>query len=68
MLKGDVIAIVIAGLLVVGLLGHYAISGKEIPVWQALTVAAVNLVAAGRLYLSVKKSRQASPASKRDNE
>ncbi len=48
----------VVALAMCGLLAHYAISGQEMPIWQALLVAAVNLIAAGKLFLTVKKAKQ----------
>lgn len=61
MFRRDIAAILIAALALGGLFAYYAISGSEIPVWQALAVGAVNLVAAGRLFITVKKARQNQP-------
>ncbi|MGL1832216.1 hypothetical protein ACKVEX_01270 [Rhodocyclaceae bacterium SMB388] len=40
-----------------GLLAHYAIKGQDIPIWQALLVGFANLLAAGKLFLTVKRAK-----------
>jgi len=59
--RRDIAVILIAALAISALFAYYAISGNEIPVWQALAVGAVNLVAAGRLFMTVKKARRNQP-------
>lgn len=39
------------------LLGYYAYTGTEVPVWQAVLVIVVNLVAAAKLFLTVRNAR-----------
>ncbi len=60
MLKRDVIATLIAGLLILLLFAHYALQGQEVPLWQGLAVAAVNVVAAGRLFYNVQQAKKRS--------
>lgn len=58
MFKRDVLATLIAGLLVLLLFVYYAAQGQEIPLWQGLAVAAVNFVAAGRLFYNVQQAKK----------
>ncbi len=58
MFKKDIIAIMIAGVAVIALLAHYAIKGQEIPLGPALAVAVVNVLAAWRLFVVVKKAKE----------
>lgn len=58
MFRKDILVILAAALAVGILFGYHAVTGTEVPVWQALAVAAVNIIAAGKLYLTVKKTRQ----------
>jgi len=59
--RRDIVVILIAAIAITSLFAYYAISGNEIPVWQALAVGAVNLIAAGRLFMVVKKARRNQP-------
>lgn len=61
MFRKDIIIIVVVGTALLGLLGYHAVKGTEVPLWQALLVVAVNLLAAGKLFLSVKKARGGHP-------
>lgn len=64
-INASVITLLIAGLALGGLLAYGATSGQEIPLWPALLVTLVNLVAAGKLVLDIKKrKRQQPPAPK----
>lgn len=59
-MDGNGIALLIGGLALGGLLVYSAVSGYELPLWPALAVVAVNLVAAGRMVwmkLKAKKDR-----------
>lgn len=58
MLRSDTIVILIAAIPLGGMLAYYAISGNEIPLWQALAVGVVNLLAAGKLFLNVQKAKR----------
>ncbi|HRP95690.1 MAG TPA: hypothetical protein PL143_05515 [Rhodocyclaceae bacterium] len=58
MFRRDILVILLAALAVGILFGYHAINGTEVPIWQALAVGVVNLMAAGKLFLTVKKARQ----------
>lgn len=58
-IDGNGMALLIGGVALVGLLVYSAVSGYELPLWPALAVIAVNLVAAGRMvWLKVKASKR----------
>ncbi len=57
-LRKDIIVILIAGVALLGLFGFYAINGQPVPIWQAVLVGIVNLVAAGKLFLTAKRARE----------
>lgn len=57
MFRRDVIVILMAGAAFFLMLGYYAYSGTEVPLWQAVLVIVVNLVAAAKLFFSVKSAR-----------
>ncbi len=57
-ISGDIIAIVIAGVALGGLLIYGSQTGQELPVWPAIAVVLVNLVAAGRVIWSVNKAKK----------
>ena len=58
LIKGDVIGILIGGLALGGLLVYGSISGQELPVWPAIAVALVNVVAAGNVFWGIRKAKQ----------
>lgn len=58
MFRRDIIVMLVVALAMCGLLAHYAIKGEELPIWQALLVAAVNVIAAAKLFLTVKKAKE----------
>jgi len=57
-ISGDGIALLIGGVALGGLFIYSAISGYELPLWPALAVTAVNLVAAGRLAWTVIQAKK----------
>lgn len=57
-LSGDGIALLIGGAALGGLFVYSAVSGYDLPLWPALAVIVVNLVAAGRLAWSVIKAKK----------
>ena len=57
-MNGAVITLLIGGLAIGGLLLYGLVTGQELPVWPAVLVGLVNLVAAGKVILDVKKSKQ----------
>jgi Na+-transporting NADH:ubiquinone oxidoreductase subunit NqrB len=66
MFRRDIMLIVVAGVAMGGLIAYHAIEGTEVPIWQALAVAAVNVVASIKLVLGVRKNRLPRPPSKPD--
>lgn len=57
-IDGNGMALLIGGVALGGLLVYSAVSGYELPMWPALAVIAVNLVAAGRMvWLKLKASK-----------
>jgi hypothetical protein len=65
--RRDILVILLAALAVGILFGYHAINGTEVPIWQALAVGVVNLLAAGKLFLTVKKARQQAPHRRQDD-
>lgn len=58
-IDGNGIALLIGGVALGGLLVYSAVSGYELPLWPALAVIAVNLVAAGRMiWLKIKAKKR----------
>lgn len=53
-----IMTLLVGGLALAGLLIYGAQSGHELPLWPALAVALVNLVAAGKIVFDIKKTRQ----------
>lgn len=53
-----IMTLLIGGLALAGLLIYGAQSGHELPLWPALAVTLVNLVAAGKIVFDIKKTRQ----------
>ncbi len=56
-ITADIVVILIAAVAVGGLFAYHAIKGDEIPVWQAMAVGAVNVLAAARLFVRARKAR-----------
>ena len=58
-------ALLLGGLVLAGALLYGMQSGYELPLWPAIAVALVNLIAAGRLIYEVRarKQQQARPAT-----
>lgn len=57
-IDGNGVALLIGGVALGGLLVYSAVSGYELPLWPALAVIAVNLVAAGRMvWLKIKAKK-----------
>lgn len=50
--------ILVGGLAFAGLLLYGLKSGQELPLWPAIAVALVNLVAAAKIILDVKKAKK----------
>lgn len=57
MFRRDIAVLMVVALAMFGLLAHYAVKGQDIPIWQALLVGFANLFAAGKLFLTVKKTK-----------
>lgn len=57
-INGSIIAMLIGGLALGGLLLYGSLSGQELPIWPAIAVGVVNLVAAGKVLLDVRKARK----------
>jgi len=57
-LNGAVITLLIAGLVLGGLLAYGSMTGQELPIWPAIAVALVNLVAAAKIIMDTKKARR----------
>lgn len=55
---GDVIGILIGGVALGGLLLYGSMSGQELPLWPAVIVGLVNVVAAVNVVLRVRKARR----------
>lgn len=49
--------LIVGGLALIGLLYYSAQSGHELPLWPAVVVILVNLVAAGKILLNAKKAK-----------
>jgi hypothetical protein len=65
LIKGDVIGILIGAIALGGVLVYGWVSEQPLPLWPAILVALVNLVAAANVFRGVmkaKKQRQAMPA------
>lgn len=65
LIKGDVIGILIGAIALGGVLVYGWVSEQPLPLWPAILVALVNLVAAANVFrgvLAAKKQRQANPA------
>jgi hypothetical protein len=56
--RRDILVILMAAIALGAMFGYYAFTGTEVPVWQALAVATVNLLAAGKLFMTVKKAKR----------
>ncbi|WP_210542805.1 hypothetical protein [Rhodoferax sp. PAMC 29310] len=57
-INGGVITLLIGGLAIGGLLLYGSVTGQELPVWPAVVVGIVNLVAAGKVFMDVKKTKK----------
>ena len=57
-IKGDMIGILIGGAALGGLLLYGSFSGQPLPVWPAILVALVNVVAAANVFWGVRKAKQ----------
>lgn len=52
------LTLVIGGVALAGLLAYGWSSGEELPLWPALAVVAVNLVAAAKIGMEARKNRK----------
>jgi len=57
-INGGILALIIGGIALAGLLAYGWLSGQELPLWPALAVAAVNLVAAGKIVRDTQQRRR----------
>ena len=57
-INGGIITLLIGGLAIGGLLLYGSVTGQELPVWPAVVVGIVNLVASGKVFMDVKKAKQ----------
>lgn len=53
-----VMIMLVAGLALAGLLFYGWQTGQELPVWPALAVMLVNVVAAGKLFVDAQRTRR----------
>ena len=63
-----IVTLLAGGLALAGMLIYGLKSGQELPVWPAIAVALVNLVAAAKIVIDVKQARrqrQAGPGPDR---
>lgn len=64
-IRKDIIAILVAGAALIGLLVYFGLRGEPVPFWPAVLVGLVNILAAARLFLTVQKARAAAQAAAR---
>ena len=59
--------LLVSGVAFFGLLMYGMTSGQELPLWPAIAVALVNVIAAAKIVMNVRKARsqQQAPASPR---
>lgn len=62
-INASVLTLLVAGAALAGLLIYGWQSGQELPLWPALAVAAVNVIAAMKVAMDVKKTRGQPPRS-----
>ena len=62
--NGAIMTLLIGGLAIGGLLLYGLVSGQELSVWPAVLVGLVNLVAAVKVILDVKKTKQQRDATR----
>ncbi|MFA7291557.1 MAG: hypothetical protein WC023_04825 [Rhodocyclaceae bacterium] len=62
-INASTLTLLVAGAALFGLLIYGAQSGYELPVWPAVAVILVNLIAAGKIILDIKKRKQQGNAS-----
>lgn len=67
-IRADGLTLLVGAAALGGLLIYSATSGYALPLWPALAVVAVNLVAAGRLAWSVMKAKKAAQSQNRPPE
>lgn len=58
-----IMTLLVGGLALGGLLAYGLVSGQELPLWPAVTVALVNVVAAVKLVIDTRKARQQRQAA-----
>jgi membrane protein implicated in regulation of membrane protease activity len=57
MVRGDFIGLLIAAVMLGGLLIYGSVTGQDLPLWPAMLVAAVNVVAAFYVYRAARKRK-----------
>lgn len=57
-INGGILAILIGGLAIGGLLMYGMLTGQPLPVWPAIVVGVVNLLAAGKVFMDIKKAKK----------
>ncbi len=57
-INASTLTLLVAGAALFALLIYGAQSGYELPVWPAVAVILVNLIAAGKIILDIKKRKQ----------
>lgn len=55
--------LLVGGLALAGLLVYGAVSGQQLPLWPAIAVILVNVIAAGKLAFDTRKKRQQQAAA-----
>lgn len=64
-IKGDMLGILLGGVTLGGLLLYGLVTQQPLPVWPAIIVGLVNLVAAANIVRNVKKAKKAAQAQAR---
>lgn len=65
-IRGDIIGLLIAAVMLGGLLIYGSVSGQDLPLLPSLLVIGVNVVAAFYVFKAARKRKQDSSAAKRD--
>lgn len=60
-INASVLTLLVAGAALAGLLIYGWQSGQELPLWPALAVAAVNVIAAMKVAMDTRNARKAPP-------
>lgn len=62
-INGGVITLLVGAIAIGGLLLYGSVTGQTLPVWPAVLVGVVNLLAAGKIFMDVKKAKQQRQAA-----